>query len=93
MTRNETLFTIRFAVRVLERTARFWAKTDAVIKGLSLLAGSAAIYSLGSESKSITLALGILFALTQAFDFSVRPYERSALALGERTALWKAHGA
>ncbi|MBV5337867.1 MAG: hypothetical protein J0653_08095, partial [Deltaproteobacteria bacterium] len=86
MVRRDTLFSIRYAVRVLERTTRFWAKADAIVKICALLAGSGAIYALASESKSIALAFGIFFALTQALEFAVRPADRSALALGERGA-------
>ena len=86
MTRNDTIFSLRYAVRVLERTTRFWARIDTLIKGLSLLSGSAAIFALGNESKTMTLALGLFFALTQAVEFSLRPSDRSAQALGERTA-------
>lgn len=89
MARSDTLFSLRYAVRVLERTSRFWQKADAILKICALLAGSGAIYALASESKPITLVFGIFFAFTQALEFAVRPADRSALALGERSAYAK----
>lgn len=89
MSRSDTTFSIRYAVRVLERTARFWSRIDTSIKVFALLSGSGAIYALASHSEVFTLACGAFFALTQAIEFAVRPADKSALALGERGAYAK----
>ena len=84
MKRSDTTFSIRYAVRVLERTARFWSRIDTSIKVFALLSGSGAIYALASKHEGFTLACGVFFALTQAIEFAIRPADKAALALGER---------
>lgn len=84
MTRFEILFTIRYAVRVLERSSRFWGKVDVAIKICALLAGSGAIFSIASQNQAISLVFGVVFAITQAIEFSIRPAEKSAKAMSAR---------
>lgn len=84
MTRNDALFSIRYAVRVLERSARYWAKIDGAIRIAALLAGSGAIYAISIESRPIAIGFGIFFAITQAIEFALRPADKSALAMGAR---------
>lgn len=81
MTRFETLFTIRYAIRVLERGRRFWAKIDVLLKVCALLSASSAIYAIGATDQRIAIVFGAFFALTQAIEFALRPADKSAAAL------------
>ena len=66
MTRFETLFTIRYAIRVLERGRRFSAKIDVLLKVRALLSVSSAIYAIGATDQRIDIVFGAFFALTDA---------------------------
>lgn len=81
MTRHDTLFSLRYAVRVLERYSRFWARIDGATKLASLLAGSAAIAALGAQSRPLAIFFGVIFALLQALTFGIRPADKSAQGL------------
>lgn len=84
MIRFETLFAIRYAIRVLERTCRFWAKVDAALKICALLAGSSAIYAIATQDRAVSIAFGFFFALTQALEFALRPADKAAEARAGR---------
>ena len=84
MTRFEILFTVRYAVRVLERTARLWRRIDAALKVCALLAGSGAIYAVSSQSARAAMCFAAFFALAQALEFALHPAELSARALMAR---------
>jgi len=78
MTRFETLFSIRYAVRVLERHARFWRHVDTFVRLCGLMAGSAAFAALVAQYPGGALGFGIVFAVIQAIEYSVRPAAISA---------------
>lgn len=78
MTRHDTIFSLRYAVRVLERLARMWSRIDAIIKMASLISGSSAFAALMSGNQTITLVAGIAFAVLQAVEFALRPSDKAA---------------
>ena len=95
MQRRDTLFSIRYAVRVLERHARLWGRIDACIKLAALVSGSSAFAALMADNKTMVLVAGIVFALLQAVEFSIRPAEVRARSLAGRTGyakLWATQG-
>lgn len=83
-TRNDTLFALRYAVRVLERHARMWGHIGLACKFASLLSGTAALTALASSNKQLALGLGILFAVIQALEHAFGPAERRAQSLNTR---------
>jgi hypothetical protein len=76
----ELKFELRYATRVLERQAGFWRKLDISIKMMSLLSGSAAFAALTNGHSQLTLVLGIVFAVTQALEFSIQPGNKAGEA-------------
>lgn len=84
MSRHDTLFSIRYAVRVLERYARFWSNINTAARLGSLLAGSAAIAALSATHTAAALVAGIFFALLQGVEFAMYPAGRAAEALAQR---------
>lgn len=84
MSRNDTLFSLRYAVRVLERHARLWRNVDNLVRLGSLLAGSGAIAALAAQSHALTLAAGVVFALLQGVEFALRPAEGAARSMAQR---------
>lgn len=91
MSREEVLFHLRYAVRVLERHERLWARIDAATKIASLLAGSGVVFALGAQSQAFALGSGAVFALMQAIKFALRPDARAASARASRMAYNAAH--
>lgn len=85
MARRDTLFSLRYAVRVLERHSRLWGRIDGLIRFAGLLSGMAAFTALVGQSQSASLGFGVLFALLQALEFTVRPAEVRARSLSART--------
>ena len=83
MTRSDTLFSVRYAVRVLERHSRKWNKISNIIRFFSLISGSAAIASLSATNNSLVLVSGIVFACLQALEFSINPSNLAAKSLIE----------
>lgn len=84
MSRHNTLFSIRYAVRVLERYARYWRSVDALTRFASFMAGTAAIAALAATCQELTMLAGVVFALLQGIEFVLRPAEKSALAMMQR---------
>lgn len=84
MVRRDTLFSIRYAVRVLEHHASLWRRIDASVRFAALLAGSGAFAALAAENQAFSLGLGIAFAVFQAIEFSIRPAEKVAASLSAR---------
>jgi hypothetical protein len=78
MNRDNTLFCLRYAVRVHERRAKLWDSLNAIITVTSLLSGSAAIAAIASQNKNISLVFGVLFAFSQAIEYGLRPATKSA---------------
>ncbi len=84
MTRHDTLFSLRYAARVLERHARLWRRIDAAVRLAGLLAGSSAFAALMAESRGFTLVFGVVFAVLQAVEFALRPAEQAAQSIAQR---------
>jgi hypothetical protein len=84
MARYDTLFSLRYAVRVLERHARLWRRLDGLIRFSALLAGSGAFAALMAMHAGFAMAAGLVFAVLQAVEFTVRPAELSAKSLAAR---------
>lgn len=86
MTRHETLFSLRYAVRVLERHGALWARLNGLVRLAGLLAGSAAIAALTAQSTVLVIAFGVAFAVMQGIEFAIDPAGRAAQARAQRRA-------
>lgn len=84
MDRNDTLFSIRYAIRVLERHARLCRIADALLRLCAIFSGSAAFAALMAGRPAAVAALGALFALLQAAEFALRPAELAAKSMAMR---------
>lgn len=84
MSRADTAFNLRYAVRVLERQHRYWRNLDALVRLTALLAGSAAIATLAAALPGLALLSGIVFAAMQAVEYGLAPAQRAAEALAAR---------
>jgi hypothetical protein len=82
MSSEETLFCLRYAVRVHERRAKLWSTINLVIRFTSLLSGSAAIGSITAANQTVAL----VFAAMQAIEFSASPNEKSTVSKSTRKA-------
>ena len=81
MTRFDTLFSLRYAVRVLERQSRFWRRLDGALRFLTIVSGSAAFAALlTQQSPAINAVALAAFAALQALEFSLQPGQRAAMA-------------
>lgn len=79
--RFDTLFSLRYAVRVLERQSRFWRHMDGALRVLSILAGSSALAAmLTNTTRFLQVAALVLFAFLQALEFSLQPGLKAAEA-------------
>lgn len=76
----DTLFELRYAIRVLERQARLWRRLDAMIRFFGLLSGTAAFAAITHASQNLTLSFGILFAVLQAVEYTLTPSVKAAAA-------------
>lgn len=83
-TRSDTLFSLRYAVRVLERQARMQGICATTLKAFSLLSGTGALMALMAQAGEWGIGLGILFAVLQAIEFAADPAARRAEALATR---------
>lgn len=83
-TRDDILFDLRYACRVLERYACMHAKLGMVLKFFSLLSGTAALAALVGDKSGIALGLGLFFALLQALEHAVGPGDKAANASAMR---------
>ena len=81
---NDALFDLRFrlryAVRVLERQARFWRHVEGISRFLAFLSGTAAFAAIISSNSGLTIAFGVLFAALQGVDFVFNPAAKAAEA-------------
>lgn len=84
MTRHETLFSLRYAIRVLERHGALWARLNGVVRLAALLAGSAAIAALSAQSGTLVVVFGVAFALMQGIEFALDPAGRAAQSRAQR---------
>lgn len=82
--RDDTLFSLRYAVRVLERYARMWSLVGAGLKATSILSGTVALAALTGTNTRVAVALGVVFAALQALEYALGPAEKRAEALAER---------
>jgi hypothetical protein len=81
MSRFDTLFSLRYAVRVLERQARFWRHVDAALRIGAVLSGSGAFAALLTQQAAGVSAVAlVVFALLQAVEFSLQPGLKAAEA-------------
>jgi len=83
VTKNDTLFSLRYAVRVLERHSRKWEKISNIIRFFSFISGSAAIASLSATNSELVIISGVLFASLQAVEFTLNPTKLAAKSLFE----------
>ena len=84
--RYETLFSIRYAVRLHERGTAYWGWIANLFKLLSVLSGSAALVSVVGNQSTMAVALGLAFALFQAFEITFSPTDRKYQEIVQRKA-------
>lgn len=82
--RSKTLFNLRYAVRVLERYARFWHRVDLLMRIAAVASGMSAFAALWAQTPKIALWITGLFALLQAIEFVVGAPKREQAALAAR---------
>lgn len=82
--RSDTLFSLRYAVRVLERYARMWNLVGAGLKAISILSGTVALAALTGANSRVAVVMGVVFAALQALEYALGPAEKRAEALAER---------
>lgn len=86
MSRFDTQFSLRYAVRVLERQSRFWRHIDGTLRALAILSGSGALAAtLTQQPASVGMGALLAFAVLQAVEFSAQPGLKSAEAWVART--------
>lgn len=83
-TRDDTLFALRYAVRVLERHARMWGLIGTACKFTSVLSGTVALAALVGTNTPLAVSMGVLFATLQAIEHAFGPAEHRAKALAQR---------
>lgn len=82
--RSDTRFSLRYAVRVLERQARMWGVISAAFKFCSLLSGTVALAALTATNKPAAIALGLVFAVLQGAEITLGPSGHRSQALATR---------
>jgi hypothetical protein len=75
-TREDTLFSLRYAVVVLERYARFWHRLHTLLRVIAFTSGTAAFGALMAESSLWTVIAGLIFAILQGIDWGIDPARR-----------------
>lgn len=83
-TRANTIFCIRYAVRVLERYAKYWSSIGTAFKFISLATGTGAVAAVIAANPGWSLALGVALAVLQALEHAVCPSDKHACALASR---------
>lgn len=83
-TRTETLLTLRYAVRVLERLARLWSHIGTSLKFASIISGTVALAALVGSNTPIAIGLGVVFGVLQALEHAIGPADKRAQALAQR---------
>lgn len=83
--RHETVFSIRFAVRILERKVCLWRRIAGVFKFFSILSGSAALMGMIAGYPTLVGLIGFIFAVLQAAEYSIDPAGAAAEAKAMRT--------
>jgi hypothetical protein len=82
--RHDTLFSLRYAVRVLERYARLWHRLDVALRVIAIFFGTAAFGALMAQSGLWAAIAGLLFAFLQALEYGVGPARREQEARSAR---------
>lgn len=77
MSIEDTLFSVRYAIRVHERRAKLWNTINRIIRLTSILSGSAAVASITAMGQTVAVIFTAIFAIMQAVEFSVSPNEKS----------------
>lgn len=75
-TRYDTVFSLRYATRVLERYARLWHRFDLALRILSLFSGTAAFGALMANNGEWMLVSGLFFAFVQTLETVLKPSKR-----------------
>lgn len=83
--RFNTLFSLRYGVRVLERYARMWHRLDVLFRVMAIFFGSAAFAALMGERPGLGTTAGALFALVLAVEYALNPPRREQEALKARS--------
>ena len=83
-TRFDTLFDLRYAVRVLERHGNLWSNLGGAFKFVSLVTGSTAVAAVISSNPQWATGLAIALAVLQAWELAVDPATRKADAAANR---------
>lgn len=84
VSRHRTIFSLRYAVRVLERYASFWRVSSYTFKIASVMSGAGAFVAMTGTNTLTASYLGVLFAALQALDLVLDPSSRHALAMAAR---------
>lgn len=82
--RADTLFCLRYAVRVLERHSNLWSRAGVFSKFVTIATGAGAVAAVISMSPLLSVATGVALALVQALDLALDPAERKARAHAAR---------
>lgn len=82
--RYQTVFSLRFAVRVLERQAVIWSRIDATMRLVAIFSGTAALMALMGGRPWLTTGLGVFFAILQSAQYALDPAARRAEAVQQR---------
>lgn len=79
-------FEIRYAINALDLDASLWRKLGFALKMLSYLSATAAIAAITAVSQPVAIALAIMFAVAQGFEYFASPSDkaREAMAMCER---------
>ncbi|MDD2610682.1 MAG: hypothetical protein PHX60_13535 [Giesbergeria sp.] len=78
--RDDTLFNLRYAVRVLERQCTLWRRTGAALKFVSVISGTGAVSAVMAAQQSWAISAGIVFAALQALDVVLDPSSKVSIA-------------
>jgi LmbE family N-acetylglucosaminyl deacetylase len=82
--RRDTLFTLRYAERVLEREARFWQTAHTALRVVTIFAGTFAVGALLAQHRDASVIVGLVFAALQALDYGVDLARRAEAARAAR---------
>jgi hypothetical protein len=69
---------LRYALRFGELNERLWRRLETTLNLFSALGGSAAVGAVAGQSDVLTLAAGLVMAITGALQLVLRPGERAA---------------
>lgn len=84
--RNTTLFSLRYAVRVLERRGVYWSRIGVGFKALSIFSGTAAVAAVVGDKTVGAMIGGAIFAVLQAVEHAFSPGDQKAASYAQRKA-------